>query len=111
MPQPIDPHSELARVSQAERVQHIAERAALNAQLRATDDMAEQNRALEQQVRQMQQKDERVDEEARRRNPFVGRRKKRNRHSGDEAAHTFYDEHERKEVAEDEGDHNLDITI
>lgn len=109
MPQPIDPQSELARVSQAERVQQFAERAAINAQLRASDEMAAEDLAMEQQVRQTRQKDEHVDEENRRRNPYAGRRKKRSKEE-DQASHVFYDEHERPEIADDD-QHNLDITI
>lgn len=111
MPQPIDPSSELARVSQAERVQSLADRAALNAQLRASGEMAEKDRVVEQQVRQTHQKDERVEEEeAKQRNPYAGQRKKRKREEGI-AANVFYDSHERPEIVDDDDNHSLDITI
>ncbi len=112
MPQPIDPHTELGRMTAAERIQQIADRASLAAQSRVAEGAADQREAAESQVQQAFQKSEEVERELRRRTPFVGRKKKRKDHPEEsDAQHTFYSADEHAEVAEDPDDHDLDVTI
>ncbi len=111
MPQPIDPSSELGRISAAERVQMTMERAAQMAQLRMADDAEKDSRQLQELAQQAKQKDAQVDEELRRRNPFMGRRKKQGQ-SGqqpDESLDT-YNARQRREPG-DEPEHRLDVTL
>lgn len=117
MPQPIDPQTEMGRITAAERIQQIADRASLAAQLRHTDEAQDQRVGAEQQVRQTDQKSEQVDEELRRHNPFMGRRRRRKRDEQDaqegshKSSHTFYTAHETAEEADDPDGHDLDVTV
>jgi hypothetical protein len=112
MPQPIDPYTELGRVTAAERIQQVADRASLAAQSRTSEGAANQREAAESQVQQAFQKSEEVDRELRRRNPFMGKRKKRKENPEEsDAQHTFYSADEHTEVAEDPDEHDLDVTI
>jgi hypothetical protein len=74
MPQPIDVQTELARLTAAERVQQISDRLSLVAQHRVAVDIQEQQVVSETQVQQAHAKSEEVEEEARRRTPYRGRR-------------------------------------
>ena len=74
MPQPIDMQTELARMTAAQRIQEIADRASLVAQQRVTMDEQAQRVEAETQVQQTHPKGQEVDEETRRRNPYRGRR-------------------------------------
>jgi len=75
MPQPIDPNTEILRISAAERIQQIADRLSLASQARHASELAEKQVGAESQVLQAQQKSEQVEQELRRRNPFLGRRR------------------------------------
>ncbi len=110
MPQPIDPQTELGRITAAERIQQISDRASLAAQQRVAEDTDKQQRLLEQEVQETHQKNKEVETETKRRNPFMGRRKKKKK-SSDDSTHTLYNENENKEIVEDPDDHTLDITI
>ena len=78
MPQPVDLQSEAGRLATVERVQQIADRTSLAAQQRAVHDADRQRVASETQVQQTPHaQSEQIDAEARRRNPFVGRRRRR----------------------------------
>lgn len=105
MPQPIDPNTELARISAAERIQQIADRASLAAQTRHAAEAIQQQSDMETQVGQARQKSEEVNEELRRKNPFAGR-KRRKSDKGHEEEHP---EHVGP-LDEGEGRH-LDVTI
>ncbi len=105
MPQPIDPNTELARISAAERIQQIADRASLAAQTRHAADASRQQIDTETQVAQARQKSEEVDEELRRRNPFAGR-KKRKSGKGHEEEHP-----EHAAPLDDAEGRHLDVTI
>ena len=77
MPQPVDIQTEVARVTAAERMQQITDRVSLVAQQRLALAEQETHVVAETVVNQTQPKETEVDTEARRRNPFVGRRRKR----------------------------------
>ncbi len=113
MPQPIDPQTEIGRITAAERIQQIAERASLAAQTRMTDETELQRVNAESQVHQTRQKSEEVDEELQRHNPFMGRRRKRKRGEKEEqlADHTLYSPHDRGGGADDTFDHDFDVTV
>ena len=113
MPQPIDPNTEIVRTNAAERIQQATDRASLAGQARSANEAAKERSDAESQVRQLREKSTRVDEELRRRNPFLGRRrrKKRDGEESEDATHTFYNADERQEVVEDPEGHELDVTI
>jgi hypothetical protein len=79
MPQPIDPHTELAKLTTAERIQQLADRAALAQHARHQHDVDQHNLAAESQVTEAHDRDEVVDSESRRRNPYAGKRHRRNK--------------------------------
>ncbi len=111
MPQPIDPNTEFARIAMTERIQQIADRASLVAQNRQTLAAEEALLQRETQVGEPEAKGGEVDTEARRRNPFMGRRRRRERNEDDAEAHTFYNADERPEVLDDDEGRQLDISI
>lgn len=114
MPQPIDAQSELARLSLLDRAQEVAGRAAA---AQAQRDLAEAERLRNQDIRTVQEtpesQSEHVDEDGRRKNPFVVRRRKRK--GGEDAtdlrARVFYDAKERTRVADDPDGQELDVTV
>ena len=110
MPQPIDPYTELGRLTAAERIQQIADRASLTAQARLAATAAEERLMQESQVHEAHQKNEAVDEELRRKNPFMGKKKKKDTEKK-RASHTFYTEDEEPDIVSDPDDHDLDVTI
>lgn len=78
MPQPIDFQTEVARTTAADRIQQVAERAALAQAQRAADEAQRLQTEAEQSVHQAPEaQSEHVDEEARRRAPY-GKGRKRN---------------------------------
>ena len=77
MPQPIDLQTELGRLMAAERVQQVADRVSLVAQQRVAADEQQQRVGLETQVQQTHAKSEEIEPEMRRKNPYMGRRKRR----------------------------------
>ncbi|MBI1317639.1 MAG: hypothetical protein GC168_01655 [Candidatus Hydrogenedens sp.] len=114
MPQPIDPQSELGRVAAAERVQQMMERAAQLAQLRQRDDAADDTVRQQEQTHQPEQKQEKVDQELQRRNPYVGLRKKKKKDDEREETprgHSGYNARQKPEDADDPENHDLDITL
>ena len=76
MPQPVDPNTEFGRMTAAERIQEISGRVNIAAQLRLAAEAAAAQGKLDAQVMETEGKSEEVDEEARRKNPFAGRRRK-----------------------------------
>ena len=105
MPQPIDFQTELSRVAAVERAQQIADRLAMNAQQRLAQEIEEQRTLAETQVHQPEAKSGEVEPELKRKNPYIGRRRKR---GGKPAAESSPPE----EVSPptDEA-HSLDVTI
>ncbi len=77
MPQPIDLQTELGRLTAAERLQQIADRASLVGQQRVAADTQERSIQTETQVQQTHAQSEQVETEERRRNPFLGRKRPR----------------------------------
>ena len=78
MPQPIDFHSEVAKVDVAARVQEIVDRASLAAHQRGGETEERVRVESETQVQQADRGEGReVDAEAHRRNPFSGRRRRK----------------------------------
>lgn len=114
MPQPIDPQTELGRTTVAERIQQIADRASLAAQARTTAESAGAQRKAETLVQETATKSDEVDRETRRRNPFVGRRKKQQSSSEDspnQKARHFYNASEKEVLADDPQHHDFDVEI
>lgn len=114
MPQPIDPHTELARATAAERIQQIADRVSLAAQARVAAEVANARVNAEQQVREAEQKRAEVERELRRRNPFQGRRRRRepgDGETGDERQRIFYTAAEKPVIADDDSAHHFDVEI
>lgn len=105
MPQPIDPNTELGRISAADRVQQIADRASLAAQARHAAEATQHQVDSETQVAQANQKNEEIHEELRRKNPFMGRKRRKTGQDEEEQ----HPDHPRP-LDEAEG-HHLDITI
>ncbi len=77
MPQPIDFQTELSRISAVERAQQLADRLAMNAQQRLAQEIQEQETLAETQVHQPEAKSGEVEPELKRKNPYVGRKRKR----------------------------------
>ncbi len=114
MAQPIDIQTELGRATLVERVADIQGRLAIAAQQRAHSDAVEMRTVAETLVRQARHaENSEIEPDGRRRNPFVGRRKKKTAKAaaGTETASTFYTAEETREVAADPEVHKLDISI
>lgn len=109
MPQPIDPMTELARITAAERIQQIADRASLAAQQRTHNAQLQQTLEADTQVRQTEQKSEHVDSELRRRNPFMGRRRHQDGSESQEESGEAETEKKQPPVAGEE--HSFDISV
>lgn len=77
MPSSIDPNTELARITLAERIQQITDRASLLGQVRQSMEAEQQRVNAETQVTETEQKSRHVDTEMKRRNPFMGKRARR----------------------------------
>ena len=107
MPQPIDLQSELSRVTAAERVQQVTERASQLAQHRATVQQQQQLGESEAQVQKARHSDEEpgVDPEAREKD----RERRRRKAATPPSARTFYTAEERPEVVEAPEEHRLDL--
>jgi len=104
MPQPIDFQSELGRVTAAERVQQVMDRLSLVAQHRTTEEIEQQRVAHENEVQQAREQSDQIEPENRRRNPFMGRRR---RHEGEPEAQ----QDKSQTPANPEEPHQLDVTI
>lgn len=110
MPTPIDPNTEILRVNLAERIQQIADRASLLGQVRQSINEEEKRVSEETQVKQTEQKSEQVDTELKRRQPFMGRRRKRVESEGTVQRGEEFLKVEDEEPQSDEEGH-LDIKI
>ncbi len=86
MPMPIDPNTEIMRVTIAERIQQISDRASLLGQIRQSMSEEQHRVVAETQVKETQQKSEQVETELKRKNPFVGRRRKATEEKSGQAA-------------------------
>ncbi len=78
MPQPIDLQTELARANVAERIQDTSSRLSLAAQQRAQEDAESERVLADTSVKESpENQSESLDEDGRRKAPFVARRRKR----------------------------------
>lgn len=78
MPQPVDFQSEVAKVDAVQRMQELADRASLVARQRQTSSEEDNRVRAETEVQQTTPSENlRVTADGRRRNPFVGRRRRR----------------------------------
>lgn len=113
MPQPIDPATEINRTAAVERIQQLTGRSDLNAHARHAHALAQQQLDAESHVERPEAKNDEVDRDLKRRNPYLSRRKKRplSDDSPSEEARTFYTADEKPAVVDDEPPHRLDITI
>ena len=114
MPQPIDMQTELGRTIMAERVQEAVGRtslAALARSLQESDEDRLENETLVHETHETENR--RLDEDGRRKNPLVRKRRRRKRPTdqGEKAAKVFYTSKEGEEIAIDPDDHRLDVTI
>ena len=106
MPQPIDLQSELGRLTAAERVQQITTRASLVAQQRLAADEQQQDVNIETQVQETHAKSGEVEPELRRRNPYLGRKRRREEPKAEARA-----EEERPAPPVAIETHQLDVTV
>lgn len=112
MPQPIDMQSELARTVIAERVQAITDRASMAASMRARLDEEDTQSTSQSTVGETpEMQNEHVNEDGRRKNPFVKRRKRKVSKSGSGEAKTFYNAHECAEESVDPANHDFDVSV
>ncbi len=113
MPQPVDFQTEMGKVTAAERIQQIADRASLAAQQRTSEDAEIDRVTAEKQVKETLESEgeqsQKTDAEAHRKNPFLGRRKKRDKRTKD-SANVFYSADEKEQVVEEEGQ-DFDISV
>ncbi len=113
MPQPIDPSSELGRLSAAERVQQMMERNAQLAQLRSAEVGNADTQRQQEQVLQAEQKQAQVEEDLRRRNPYMKWRKKKKDGEDESAQEESFETYNARQRTEPlgEGGHDLDVTL
>ena len=114
MPQPIDLQTELARTNTVERIQQIADRVSLVAQQRTAVEADEERLRQEQQIQQTPETENpEVDADGHRKNPTVGRRRRRKRDQSDadKSAKTVYNATEETEAAGDTEGSKLDVSI
>lgn len=114
MPQPIDMQTEIARVTMADRIQDATSRAALAAQQRAVTEEERLQVQTETAVEETPEtQSEHIDEDGRRKAPFVRKRskgKKKRKDRPPEGASALYTASHQKEIPEN-GDHDLDVSI
>lgn len=107
MPQPIDMQTELARALIADRIQQGTERAAMAAALRARQKGEEQEAVGETQVDDTpESQSEHIDPEMKRRNSYMGRRRKGNQQQDESNRNSG----EKTRPAGPE-DHNFDVSV
>ncbi len=110
MPQPIDMQTELGRSMMAERIQDAATRGALVAHLR---DQVEEKKAQALRETQVDEtpeaQSEHVDEDGRRKNPYVTRRSRR-KDQKDPAGQSARSARKKRAASTDD-DHRLDVSI
>ncbi|MBI5091413.1 MAG: hypothetical protein HZB26_03105 [Candidatus Hydrogenedentes bacterium] len=113
MPQPVDLQTEMGRVTQAERVQQVQDRASLAAQQRLAASAQETRLQTETQVQESHTTSDQVEKEARRRNPYIGRRRKRNAETGagSDTSEKPPNAGEKPVIADDSEGITLDVTV
>lgn len=115
MPQPIDLQTEMGRLTQVDRIQQVMDRASLAAEQRFAAQTQENQILSETQIQETHTTSEQVEAEARRRNPYIGRRKRRD-HADDssESSDAHNDNTNAGElpvIASDEEGSTLDVSV
>lgn len=114
MPQPIDMQTEFARTVMADRVQNAMDRASLAAQQRALTEADEERLDAETQVQETKETENRqLDADGRRRNPYVGRRRRGKGEDEDREDSPKVSDaaRDRPVIADDQDMHGLDVSI
>lgn len=113
MPQPIDFQTELTRVTAVERLQQYADRQALNAQQRLAQEIEEQRTLAESQVEQTNPKSGEVEPELKRKNPYMGRRRKKGEKDSEETPADAHPDPSKSPPGDSHTgeSHSLDVTI
>lgn len=107
MPQPIDMQTELSRSLIAERIQDAAVRSSMIAQQRVQAEQKKTQALKETQVDETPEaQSEHIDEDGRRKNPYVSRRPKR-KPKGNASVTSRAREH----ASSEDDDRNLDVSI
>jgi len=112
MPQPIDFQTELTRVTAVERLQQYADRQGLNAQQRLAQEIEEQRARAESQVEQTNPKSGEVEPELKRKNPYMGRRRKKSAKDSEHKPDDANQDKPKPPLDENPpGGHSLDVTV
>lgn len=114
MPQPIDMQTEFARTMMAERVQNAMDRASLAAHQRTLTEADEDRVDAETQVQETKETENRqVEADGRRRNPYVGRRKRGKGGDGDreDSPKVLDTARDRSGIGDEQDPHSLDVSI
>lgn len=114
MAQPVDPTTEISRAAAVERIQQLTSRTDLAGQARLAAGLAREQVGAESTVDRPEAKQSEVDRDLRRRNPYGGRRRRREPAPEQEAtpeARTFYTPDEHVVVVEEARPHGLDISV
>lgn len=111
MPQPIDPNTELGRITAVERIQQIADRASLTAQLRVAQEAQAQVLNQETQVLQTDPKNAEIDAELRQHNPRGGRGKQGAPEDDTDQENATQRAAELEVIADDTQASHLDVSI
>lgn len=110
MTQPIDMQSELGRATMVERVLDATTRAAVAAAQREMMEKKEEDGLKETQVLETPEaQSEHVDEDGKRKNPYAGRRGRRD--ATEEPDAHVEGEKQSTKVRDSEGDHTLDVSV
>jgi hypothetical protein len=103
--------SEIVRTTMAERFQDAATRASMAGLQRAQEENEKKDRIQETNVTETPEaQSEHVDEEAKRRNPYVQKRKKKSKSPEDVEEKLFYTEKSTEMFPDDPDAHSLDVT-
>jgi len=116
-PQPIDTQTMIGRMATADRAQHLAERQPLVQQDRLAIQTPAQSTEKETQVQHAEQTEQEVVREARRREPFSGRKRRKKRarkkrvmkQAGDSSDSPAYNARAGRESAGSDEGHVLDV--
>lgn len=112
MPQPVDFNTEVAKVTAAERAQEVMARVSLAAQQRQTTAEQENRVRAETEVRQTAETENlQVQADAKRRNPFIGRRRRRHTPSEDAGDAGAASPGAENTARTDPEQHQLDVTV
>lgn len=112
MPQPIDFNTEVAKVNAAERAQEVLARVSLAAQQRqAAAEQQSQIQTETQVIQTTHTENLAVEEEAKRKNPFIGRRRRRSAERSETPDETSAGSPPSVVSHEPNEEHHLDVTV